>query len=105
VGHHYTACLDQGPDSLVYLRYTNASADVRAFQNIIRLLGFTPGEEYVIPKKSPFPAWDVSEKYSGMIAASLQNQPGRGIIFVHYVGHGEEHNGTLMLSSGTSIFP
>jgi hypothetical protein len=21
------------------------------------------------------------------------------------VGHGEEHNGTLMLSSGTSIFP
>jgi hypothetical protein len=35
-----------------------------------------------------------------MIETSL-NQPGQGIIFVHYAGHGEEHNGTLMLSSGT----
>ncbi|KAN0066707.1 hypothetical protein V8E54_015177 [Elaphomyces granulatus] len=97
-------CLNYTHASSISFRWesdnTNALADARAFQNIMRLLGFPPAEEYVIPKKSPCPAWDVSDKYSGMISASL-NQPGRGIIFVHYAGHGEEHNGTLMLSSGT----
>jgi hypothetical protein len=35
---------------------SNASVDVRAFQNIMRPLGFPPAEEYVISKKSQFPA-------------------------------------------------
>ena len=85
-------CLNYTHASCIFFRWendnTNASAGVRSFQNIMRLLGFPPAEEYVIPKKKcPFPARDVSEKYGGMIAASL-NQPGRV--------HGEEHNGTLI---------
>ncbi|KAE8309422.1 hypothetical protein BDV41DRAFT_431237 [Aspergillus transmontanensis] len=73
---------------------TNATRDVQNFQAILRILGYSKAEEFIIPIDSLVPGWEVVDKIRALILQAM-GMTRRTIIFIHYAGHGLNWNEDL----------
>ncbi|KAE8154512.1 hypothetical protein BDV25DRAFT_135946 [Aspergillus avenaceus] len=81
---------------------THARDDVANFQSVLRMLGFNPAREYVIPVASKTPGWDLRKELITMFDMVMSSVEGRAIVFIHYAGHGTERSNAFHLTDVAS---
>lgn len=79
---------------------TNATRDIKSFQDILKVFGLPKAEECVLKSNDLTPGFTANCKMGGYISMALQ-ATGRTLLIVHYAGHGmEDVSGNLQFIGG-----
>lgn len=78
---------------------TGAERDGASFAELVKLLGFSEPENYIIPATDSTPGFELRDRISRLFRKAL-NSSGRSVIALHYSGYAEPNDsGELVLTT------